>query len=289
MSTLVFREYDAEEFERQYNARVLVPDCEEIVAQLTERSRAYRDSLDDAALDQQYGTSARERLDVFPSPQEKSPVLLYIHGGYWRDRNKDSYSFIAEALAASGVTVVVCSYSHCPHVTLGHIVRQMRAVCGWIWKNIEDHNGSAHKLYVCGNSAGGHLSAMLAATDWSEVDLTLPEDLIKGAASLSGLFDLEPLLLHSVNQTLNLSAESARRHSPIHLQPTLGGPFLCAVGGAESAEFKRQSRDFSDAWGQCDAAIEYFEVPDRNHFSIVTDLTDQDYVLLLKLKVMLGV
>jgi len=288
MNTPVYRDYDAEEFERQYNARILVPDCEETVTALTERSRKYRAGLDDPQLDIPYGTSARERLDVFPAADPRSPVLLYIHGGYWRSRDKDSYSFVAEALAGSGVTVVVCSYSHCPHVTLGHIVRQMRAVCTWIWNHIEHYNGNAHQLCVCGNSAGGHLSAMLAATDWTEVDVTLPPDLIKGAMILSGLFDLEPLLLHSVNEAVNLTPESARRHSPILLQPTLAGPFVCAVGGNESDEFKRQSREFTEAWRERGADIEYVEVANRDHFSIVTDLTQNGYVMLQKLRQLLG-
>ena len=288
MNKPVYRDYDADEFERQYNARILVPDCEATVAKLTERSQAYRDGSN-VSQNLQYGTSARERLDVFPGPEAKSPVLLYIHGGYWRSRDKDSYSFIAEALVPAGVTVVVCSYSHCPHVTLGHIVRQMRAVCVWIWNNIENYNGSEHKLHVCGNSAGGHLAAMLAATDWAEVDLTLPTDLIKGAMSLSGMFELEPLLLHSVNDSLNLNTESARRNSPIHTQPSLGGPFICAVGSEESEEFKRQSRDFTQAWKQFGAEIEFVEVAGRDHFSIVTDFTRNDYVMLQKLKTLLGI
>lgn len=287
MNQPVYRDYDAEEFERQYNARLLVTDSEATVAALTERSQTYRDSRD-ASLNLQYGTSTRERLDVFPGPQAKSPVLLYIHGGYWRSRDKDSYSFIAQALESTGATVVVCSYSHCPHVTLGHIVRQMRSVCGWIWNNIEKYNGSAHKLHLCGNSAGGHLTAMLAATDWTEVDLTLPTDLIKGAMSLSGLFDLEPLLAHSINESLNLNLESARRNSPILAKPTLDGPFICAVGGNESDEFKRQSQEFAHTWKELGAEIEFVEVAGRDHFSIVTDFTNNDYVMLQKLKTMLG-
>ena len=289
MTTPVYRDFDADEFERQYNARILVPDSEAIVAGLTERSQAYRANADNAHLDIQYGTSARERLDVFPAADAKAPVLLYIHGGYWRSRDKDSYSFIAEALVDSGVTVVICNYSLCPHVTLGHIVRQVRAVCIWIWNHIEQYNGSAHKLRVCGNSAGAHLSAMLAATDWPEADLTLPADLIKGVVSLSGLFDLEPLLQHSVNETLNLTPESARRHSPILMQPTLAGPFICAVGSEESAEFKRQSREFAEAWKQQGADMEFVEVAGRDHFSIVTDFIRDDYVMAQKLKHLLGV
>lgn len=287
MADAVFRGYDAQEFERQYNARLLVSDSESIVAGFTEASARLRDRAG-CRLDIAYGPSGRERLDVFPGAGQRCPVIMYIHGGFWRSRDKSSFSFLAEPLVKAGATVVVVSYSHCPHVTVEQIVRQLRAACAWVWNNIEEYGGDHHRFHVVGNSAGGHLSAMMACTEWPEVDHALPPDLIKGAMSLSGLFDLEPLLLHSINEMLNLDTASARRASPIHYKPTLDGPFISAVGGDESEEFKRQSRDLSEAWKETGASVEYLEVAGRNHFSIVADLVQPDYVLLRRIKKMMG-
>ena len=278
MSETVYRGYDALEFERQYNARLLVTNSEELTAGFAEASASYRDRAG-CQLDISYGPTGREKLDVFPGEGKRCPVLLYIHGGYWRSRDKSTYSFLAEPFVQAGATVVVASYSHCPHVTLDQIVRQIRGACAWIWNNVSEYGGDPHRFFVMGNSAGGHLTAMMAATQWPEVDHELPPDLIKGAISLSGLFDLEPLLLHPINEELHLDAAAARRNSPIHLKPTLGGPLISAVGGEESDEFKRQSRLLPDTWKDRGAAAEYLEVAGRNHFTIVGDMVQPDYVI----------
>jgi len=287
MADAVYRGYDAEEFERQYNARVLVPTSEEITASFAEASASYRDRAG-CRLDIGYGPTGREKLDVFPGEGKRCPVLLYVHGGYWRSRDKSSYSFVAEPFVKAGATVVVVSYSHCPHVTVEQIVRQIRGACAWVWNNISEYGGDHHRFHVMGNSAGGHLTAVMAATEWPEVDHELPADLIKGAISLSGLFDLEPLLLHSVNEDLHLDAAAARRNSPIHLKPTLGGPFISAVGGDESDEFKRQSRLLAHAWKEAGASAEFVEVAGRNHFTIVGDMLQPDYVIRRRMLSMMG-
>jgi arylformamidase len=287
MSEPVFNGYDAKEFERQYNARLLVPDSEAITEGFGTASEALRARHSTKHLDLPYGSSGRERLDVFPAAAQRSPVVIYIHGGYWRSRDKSLYSFLAEPINALGATAVLTGYSLCPHVTIDAIVRQTRAACAWVWNNIDEYGGDHHRIHVVGNSAGGHLAAMLAATQWPEVDHARPADLLKGAMSLSGLFELSPLLVHSINETINLDQASVKRNSPILKKPTVAGPFISAVGGDESAEFIRQSRELAQTWKEHNNQVEFVEVAGRNHFSIVGDFTQPDYVLLRKLKAMM--
>ena len=238
MTEAVFKNYDKETFEYQYSARAQVADAEERTLEMQRWSERYRAQSESGTLNVAYGPTARERLDIFPGPGERCPVLMFIHGGYWRSRDKASYSFIAQPFNQAGATVVVAEYSLCPHVTVEQIVRQMQTACAWVWNNIDDYSSDHHKIYVMGNSAGAHLTAMLAATEWDEVDHALPGDLIKGAMGLSGLYDLSPLLLHSVNDDLALTRETAKRNSPVTLSPTLTGSYICAVGADESEEFR---------------------------------------------------
>ena len=276
--TSQWRGYSQQEFEIQYNARALVEDCEQIVAENATRSEAFR-KASRCELDLRYGPSGRERIDLFKPAEDNAPVVLFVHGGYWRSREKENFAFLAAPLTKSGAMVAIVEYSLCPHVTIDTIVRQLRASCAWLWRHGTEHGANVSRIHLMGHSAGGHLAAVLAATDWPDLNPDLPEDLIKGTICISGLFDLEPLLEHSVNQDLNLDAQSARRNSPIHMQPTTPGPVIFAVGAQESDEFKRQSREMADAWKAHARASTYLEIPDANHFSIVSNLDQPDFVL----------
>jgi arylformamidase len=109
---------------------------------------------------------------------------------------------------------------------------------------------------------------MLLATDWRALDPALPADLVHAALPISGVFELEPLLATTVADGLNLTAESARALSP-RFMPSPGRPLHCVVGGAESGEFIRQSRDMAAAWGGSYAAL-----PGADHFRVIAPLAD---------------
>jgi acetyl esterase/lipase len=113
---------------------------------------------------------------------------------------------------------------------------------------------------------GGHLSAWLMAR---------PSDRrIRAAMPISGLFDLVPLVPTSINRALGLNVEEAQRLSPIHRPPHDGGRVVAVVGGAESDEFLRQSRDFAARWSEAGVTTGYYEVPNAHHFDVFAGLAD---------------
>lgn len=125
-------------------------------------------------------------------------------------------------------------------------------------------------MLAMGHSAGGHLTAMLMATDWRGLDPALPADLVPAGLPISGVFELEPLLPTTIAAALRLTPEEARRLSPRYLPPPPAGAALHAVvGGAESDEFRRQTHDFAAAWGGSRE-----EIPGANHFTVLEPLTD---------------
>ncbi|MCB1741275.1 MAG: alpha/beta hydrolase [Gammaproteobacteria bacterium] len=283
-----FMGYTRDEFERQYSARSQVPDSESIVAENERASADYRQRAK-ASMDQSYGATGREKVDIFRPENDDAPILLFIHGGYWRSRDKSAFSFLAEPLNQAGALVAIMEYSLCPHVTMETIVRQTRGACAWLWRHGAEYGGNPGRLHVMGHSAGGHLAAMLAATDWHDFNTDLPEDLVKSVLCVSGIFELEPLLEHSVNQDLNLDATNARRLSPVLRQPTTPGPVVAAVGSAESDEFRRQSQSLVSTWKSKGAATTYLELEGFNHFSILSSLRDPTFTLTRRLKEQMGV
>jgi len=259
-------------FDAQYNNRAPIPDHLQILAEWADRSAAARATLP-ARLDIAYGSDPGERLDVFPTAAARAPVLVYIHGGYWRALDKRDASFIAPPFVAAGALVVVTNYALCPAASIDEIVRQQRAALAWVWRQAAAHGGDPERIVVAGHSAGGHLAAMMLATDWPGVDPALPADLVKGALSLSGVFELEPLR-HApfLAPDLKLDAAAAERLSPTAL-PAPKRPLFALVGGDESEEFLRQNARIAEVWGA--AAVPVCEaVPGRHHMSVLRELAE---------------
>ena len=258
-------------FDEQYNNRARVPEHPLILAQWHDdsvRARAASPRLVEAA----YGDDPTERLDVFPARAVGAPVLVYIHGGYWRALGKRDQSFIAPPFVDAGAMVVLPGYALCPAVSVEHIVMQMVRALAWVHRHAAEHGGDPHRIVVAGHSAGGQLAAMLLACDWRAVAPDLPADLVKSALPVSGVFDLEPLR-HApfLAPDLKLTAASARRLSPAAL-PAPAGKMITVVGGDESEEFLRQSTLIAQAWPRTVIGAEV--VPRRNHMSVLQDLAD---------------
>ncbi|MCA3149868.1 MAG: alpha/beta hydrolase, partial [Rhodocyclaceae bacterium] len=165
-------------YEGQYNNRLSIPDAADYNARGVARSTAARARLA-SKLDLAYGPSARQRIDLYPAATPGAPILSFIHGGYWRSRDKSEFAFVAEPFVAAGITVAMPEYDLTPAVTVGNIVEQMVAAHAWLYRHAGEHGADASRLFIAGHSAGGHLAAMMAATRWTEVDAALPADLVK--------------------------------------------------------------------------------------------------------------
>mgnify|MGYP001253338452 CR=1 FL=1 len=88
---------------------------------------------------------------------------------------------------------------------------------------------------------------MVLAGGWHD-RFGVPENCIKGALALNGLYDLEPVRLSEPNEWAQLDEPAARRNSPIHHLPGQGCPLIVSYGGSETSEFKRQSNIYAAAW-----------------------------------------
>lgn len=268
--------HDTARLEAQYNNRALVPDHAAVMARWAEASALVRRE-GRSLLDLPYGPGAGETLDIFPptsAPAGGAPVMVFIHGGYWRSLDKSDFSFVAPAFNAEGALVVVPNHALCPAVTVEHIALQMAAMLAWVWRHAAEHGGDPARIALVGHSAGGHLATMLLACRWKEVGADLPAQAVQGALSISGLYDLEPLR-HApfIQADLKLSPASVARLSPAFFPRPKGGKLHAVVGLDESDEFIRQNRLIRDVWGP--TAVPVCEtIPGRNHFTVLNDLAD---------------
>ncbi len=271
----LYRDFETqEEIDAEYNVELSVPDFTIYADQFINESRTTRARLA-CNLDLQFGPTREETLDIFPAADPNAPILVFIHGGYWRRLSSKEFSFVATAPSARGCTVVVTNYSLCPKVSMAEITRQSRAALAWLYTTPIEYNGDRERIYVAGHSAGAQQAAMLLATDWlGEYDL--PADIIKGGVMISGLYDLRPLRYSFVQPKLLLNYELIQQQSPLFHLPDKAPPVLISVGSAEPSEFRRQSREYFDAWTHAGLAGEYFEQADKNHFSAIDGFLDRN-------------
>lgn len=256
-----------------YNNRALVPDFATYFDKWVQASKAVR-SIQPCTLDVAYGKSSGEKLDVFAGAAKDAPVVVFIHGGYWRSLDKSDHSFIAPAFTAQGACVVVPNYELCPAVTIPEITMQMVRALAWVHRNISQHGGNPKRITVVGHSAGGHLAAMMLACVWKAFAADLPAGLVKNALSISGLYDLEPLRHEpNVKDSLKLTPAQVRQASPALLPVPRDRTLYSVAGGNESAEFLRHNQMIQQAWGKKVVPV-CEELPGLHHFSVLDALVD---------------
>jgi arylformamidase len=276
---------DAAWLEAQYDNRARVPDHGRVFERWAQASEMVRRQVA-MVPGLRYAEGERSELDLFPpsvaaalpvtaaAATAGAPVLIFIHGGYWRSLDKDQFSFVAPAFTARGALVLVPRYALCPAVGIEHICLQLTRLVAWAWHHVAAYGGDPSRIALVGHSAGGHLASMLLSARWKDVDPVLPATPLAGALSISGLYDLEPLRhVPPVQASLQLSPASVARTSPAFFPRPKGARLYAAVGADESDEFLRQNRLIRDVWGP--TAVPVCEtVPGKNHYTVLESLVD---------------
>lgn len=278
---------DNDFLDREYNPRVQIPQFADFFARWKRSALATRESLR-ASLDIAYGPAAAETLDFFPAAAAAAPLLIFIHGGYWRALDKADFSWVAPGFVAAGISVAVLNYGLAPKTPVPEIIAQVRRACAWLYGNALGMGVDPRRIFCSGHSAGGHLTAMMLATHWPSLSASLPKRLLAGALTVSGVFDLQPLIhAEFLRKDLCLDEAGARAISPAFLPLHNDAPLLRAVGALESAEFHRQSQLMAAHWPGISAS-ELLDVPGCDHFSVCDALATPGNALFEALRAMIS-
>lgn len=267
-----WRRLSPEQLEAEFNPRMSVPDYERYFNGWTERSAAAKAKLP-GEYDLRYGEGPLQTYDLHrPAGASAAPLVVLVHGGYWRGLDKNTMTFAAEPFVQAGAVVVNLNYDLCPKVTLDAIVRQMQEALVHVAAQAASWGADASKLHVIGHSAGAHLAAMMVAAPWPK-DLP-PQPPVASLGLVSGVYDLEPVLHISVNQDIRLDSGMAVRNSVMRFPPRMHGPVLVAVGDREPAGWQAQSVDFHQACRDAGTSGQMMRIGGANHFNILYPLAD---------------
>jgi arylformamidase len=265
---LVWLDMDQKELDDAYNQSVYAPNQEQVAKRRRLASEAAIKRLAPAQR-VSYGPTEIEKLDVYKTSCRNAPIIVFTHGGAWRNGSAKDFAFPAEVFINAGAHYVVLDFAAIQDVggNLMVMADQVRRAVAWVYKNAERFGGDRNRLYVAGHSSGAHLTGVILVTDWP-TGFDLPADMIKGGLCVSGMYDLKPVRLSARSNyvkfdDLTEEALSSQRHLE-----HLNCPITVAYGTHETPEFQRQGRDFAAAVKATGKSVQLIVGEGFNHFEM---------------------
>jgi arylformamidase len=255
-----WRSLDRAALGEAYNSAAPVANFGAVTASWEPRSAALRQQPD-ATLDLTYGPRPRNRIDFVTCGARSAPTLVFMHGGYWQMRAKESFTFVAAGPVAIGMNVALIGYTLAPTASMDEIVAEIRSALDWLAAELPALGGDPDKLLLSGWSAGAQLAAM-----------TMDHPSVRGCLAISGIYDLEPMRYCYINDKLGLDEASAQRNSPIRRQISRKLPLAIAVGGAELPLMLQQSTEYAEECSRQGLPVRLHEIPAADHFSILDEM-----------------
>jgi len=296
MNDIVYQNYTAEQLSAQMAVHATVENLAGFMAESAALAKAALNEVS-GQFNIPYGEADIQTLDIFaPDGAHGAPVLIDIHGGGWTQGTKETRSLPAPAVNGRGAIWVPIDYGLAPNYNMSAIVDHVRQAVAWVHTNITDYGGDSDRVFVSGNSAGGHLAGTTVMPGWHS-RYGIPENAVKGACAMSGVFDLEALVCAASgpNDWLKMDLQEANANAPIRHLPEVGFEpqftpvMIVAYGEPELDEFKRQSRAFVSAWRGAGLTVAEIQVPGAHHFAMSRELANTDGVLYGAVMEMLGV
>lgn len=271
--TAQWRDMPDEMLAASFNPRIASSDPAGSLARYAAKSaeaRAVLATQSKAQEDLRYGPGAKQTYDLYRplNYDEGRPLVIFIHGGYWRALDKSDHSFVVPPLVSAGAVVVNLNYDLCPDITLDVMSEEIVAGLHHCHANAAGWGADPNHIILIGHSAGAHLAARVlnAPGDGSG----RPADLVFGVAAISGIYEPQVVLrLPSVNEEAQISADVAERNDCL-ARPVCGTPRIAVwAGGDEPGAWVDQSRSYAEHARMHGLDCAFFELPGTDHFTVL--------------------
>lgn len=212
-----------------------------------------------------YGDDPYQEVAVFPANSPTGLVVVFMHGGGWTNGYKEWMAFMAPLLNKRGITFVSLGYRLAPRVVWPEGVRDAAKGLRWVHDNIADHGGDPARIVVGGHSAGGHLAMWLAVRDDWQSENGVPEDIVKGAIPVSGVYDFtEGNGMPMRPRFLGDDPAHDRDASPLHTISRTP-PALMSWGDRDFPHLAKQAEAMAARYQQAGAVVETHVLVDCDH------------------------
>lgn len=264
----VFLDYDQKALDDAYDQAAYASNGPQIAARNAANSEAVRQRLG-PPLRLAYGDADIEQLDVYRTTAARAPILVFIHGGAWKNGRARNFGFAAEVFVNAGAHYVALDFSSVEDVDgdLFVLADQVRRAVAWVYRNAARFDGDPERIYVCGRSSGAHLGGVVATTDWTG-RFGLPANVVKGYVLSSGMYDLRGPRLSKRGNYVRFTDEMEEALSPQRHIARINVPITLLYGSLETPEFKRQTIEFEAALRAAGKPVKLIYAEGYNHFEI---------------------
>jgi len=268
----IWLDMDQAELDAAYEQSNYAPNQAQVLGRRAINS-AFARTILGVPLRRAYGTADIEQLDIYRTGVGNAPINVFLHGGTWRNGRAVDFAYLAELFVNAGAHFIIPDFSSLNDIdgNLMVLAEQVRSAVAWVYRNAASFGGDPDRIYVSGNSSGGHLAGCVVTTDWRG-EFNLPKDLVKGGLLTSGMYDLKPVRLSSRSQYVKITDEIEEQLSPQRHLDRLHCPIIVSYGSLETPEFRRQARDFATAVHALAKPIKLLAGEGYNHFEMLETL-----------------
>ena len=209
----------------------------------------------------------KHKLDLFlPKGQTDFPMLVFIHGGAWVSGDRRLYTSVGRVFAKNGVGTAVISYRLSPAVQHPAHIEDCARAFAWVRNHIGERGGRTDQIFVSGQSAGGHLTALLCTNEkyLAEQNCSLAD--VRGAIPISGIFEFRA---GRYDRVIGEGPEAAESASPIRHLSDRCPPFLVLYAESDIPNCDQMSQRLCRELNQLKVPAESHKISSRNHVSIM--------------------
>jgi acetyl esterase/lipase len=212
-------------------------------------------------------------MDLYvPQTARPAPVVVWIFGGSWK-YGSNGYHLNLRDLTASGIAIASIQYRLSGTAKYPAQLEDCRAAVQWLRANGARYGIDPHRIGASGESAGGHLAALLGTVEGAPsiravCALYPPTDLV----ALGRMYetpnhssDIDKLLGGPIEQKLTLAKEG----SPVHHVTRSSPPFLIFHGADDTLVPLAQSQELQRRLTRAGVGSRLIVVPGKGHWFLL--------------------